>query len=183
LGDTEEDRQDGTDMDDLINNGDRLKLKRSIAELVGVYINLIEQQKKRINYDRKDIIDLVLRSREKEKDIKTRQLKDLTDEERKADGELRKGKLGRWNIGLQKGLTQYVKGTYDGERAEMEQEALIDFRLSEVSDVTDMNRDIFTMDMLENEMTDRQIEDDAMDMSLLPDDDDYGDREGDEQFY
>ena len=183
LGDTEEDRQDGTDMDDLINNGDRLKLKRSIAELVGVYINLIEQQKKRINYDRKDIIDLVLRSREKEKDIKTRQLKDLTDEERKADGELRKGKLGRWNIGLQKGLTQYVKGTYDGERAEMEQEALIDFRLGEVSDVTDMNRDIFAMDMLENEMTDRQIEDDAMDMSLLPDDDDYGDREGDEQFY
>lgn len=183
VDDSTEDGIVGKDMSDLINNGDRLKLKRNIAELLGVFIELMERQKKRINYDRKDIIDLVLRSREKEKDIKTRQLKDLTDEERKADGELRKGKLGRWNIGLQKGLTQYVKGTYDGERAEMEQEAIIDFRLGEISDVTDMNRDIYSMDMLDNEMTERQIESEAMDMSLLPDDDDYGEREGDEQFY
>ena len=129
-------------------------------------------------------MELVLRSKEKEKDIKTRQLKALTDEERKADGELRKAKLGRWNIGLQKGLTQYVKDTYDMERQEMEREALVDRELGQLDVVNDMNRELFAMDFLEQQERDQQANEEAFDMSRLAEDDDYGeDMVGDEGFY
>lgn len=180
---SEDEYQEQEEFNGDLMSADTVKMKRNIADLLGVYLNILQQHKKHINYNRKHIIELVLRSREKEKDMKTRQLKDLTDEERKADGELRKGKLGRWNVGLQKGLTQYVKGTYDAERVEMENEALINNKLNDTVNISDMNRDIYAMDMLEDEINEREIENEAMDMTLLPDDDDYGDNEGDEQFY
>lgn len=164
-------------------NGDKLELRENIASLLCEYLLVCDRQKKRINYNRKTILDLVLRSKEREKDIKTRQLKELTDEERKADGALRKGKLGRWNIGLQKGLTQYVKETYDTERAEMEQEAIIDAKLGKIDEVTEMNRDIYAMDMLERNLQETELDKEAYDMSELPEDDDYGEMDGDERFY
>ena len=46
----------------------------------------------------------------------TDRLKNLTDEERDADTILKINKLGVWSKGLQKGLTTYVKETYDDER-------------------------------------------------------------------
>ena len=56
-----------------------------------------------------------------EKDRKTTMLKDLTDEERSVDTIFKKHKLGKWGVGLQKGLTQYVAETYDRERFEDDQ--------------------------------------------------------------
>ena len=148
-----------------------------------VYIEVFTRQKSRINYNREEIMELVLRSKEKEKDIKTRQLKALTDEERKADAELRKAKLGRWNVGLQKGLTQYVKDMYDNERNEMEKEALVDLELGKLDVVNDMNKQIFAMEFLEQKQSDQDADKEAYDMEQLPEDDDYGDNDGDEGFY
>jgi hypothetical protein len=163
--------------------GDKLKLKEEIARILMSYLEIIMRQKKRINLNKEEIMDLVLKSKEKEKNTKTRQLKELTDEERKADAELRKGKLGRWNVGLQKGLTQYVKDNYDAERKEMEKEALIDLRLGELDIVNDMNKDIFAMEILEQDIRDKEADKEAFDLSGLPDDDDFGDQDGDEEFY
>jgi hypothetical protein len=179
IGDKQE--QEMVEVDIL--SGDKLKLKQEIARVLMTYLEIITRQKNRINYNREEIMELVLRSKEKEKDTKTRQLKELTDEERRADSELRKGKLGRWNVGLQKGLTQYVKDTYDMERQEMEKEAIIDLRLGQMDVVNEMNADIFAMEMLEQQMSEHAADKEAMDMSELPEDDDYGDKDGDEGFY
>lgn len=162
--------------------GNKLQVQRTLSSLIGSYLLIFKRQKNRIDLNRPNILELVLRSKEKEKNVKTRQLKDLTDEERKVDSELRKAKLGQWNVGLQKGLTQYVKNFYDVERNQMEQEAIIESKLGNISDVTNMNRDIYTMDILTEEMTNMAIEEEAYDMSLLADDDDFGERDGDEQY-
>ena len=98
--------------------------------------------------------------------------------------ELRKAKLGRWNVGLQKGLTQYVKDMYDNERDEMEKEALVDLELGKLDVVNDMNRQIYAMEFLEQKQIDQDADKEAFDMGVIPEDDDYGDdMDGDEGFY
>ena len=163
--------------------GDSLKYKQLISDILMTYMEIFTRYKSHINYNREEIMELVLRSKEKEKDTKTRQLKSLTDEERKADAELRKAKLGRWNVGLQKGLTQYVKDMYDNERNEMEKEALVDLELGKLDVVNDMNKQIFAMEFLEQKQSDQDADKEAYDMEQLPEDDDYGDADGDEGFY
>lgn len=162
--------------------GDQFTLKKDIANILYGYLQILGSQFKVINYTKKEIEKLVNRSKEKEKDIKTRTLKELTDEERKVDNELKSAKLGIWNIGLQKGLTQYVKDTYDKEREQMEKEALIDKKLGQINDVTLMNKDIYSLDIIEEEHVDEEIENEAYDIGGLADDDDYGDNDGDEMY-
>ena len=44
--------------------------------------------------------------------------KKMNDEEMDLERSFKKHKLGRWNVGLQKGLTKYVGDTYDVERSQ-----------------------------------------------------------------
>jgi len=162
--------------------GDQFTLKRDVANVLFGYIQILGNQFKVIHYTKKEIETLVNRSKEKEKDIKTRTLKELTDEERKVDNELKSAKLGVWNIGLQKGLTQYVKDNYDMEREQMEKEALIDKKLGQINDVTLMNKDIYSLDIIEEQQIDEEIEHEAYDIGGLADDDDYGENDGDEMY-
>ena len=174
-----QERQQQTDMIE----GNKVEIIEKISNLIASYLLIFRRYKDRINMNREEIMRLVLRSKEKEKNVKTRQLRDLTDEERNVDSELRKAKLGRWNIGMQKGLTQYDKKFYDTERIQMEEEAIIESKLGGISDVTTMNSDIYAMDILERELADVEAETEANDMSNMANDDDYGDNDGDEQFY
>ena len=91
-------------------------------------------------------MNLVLRSKEKEKDSFTTYLKDLTDEEE--DQSLFKNhKLEKWSKGIQ-GLVQYDKDTYDNERETMEKQVKMELSL-ENDVVSDMNRDIFMLDKIQ----------------------------------
>ena len=176
--------EDGEAIEEIdLLSGDVRRANESIAQVLIAYLTVFERQKGRINMNKTMINEMVLRSKEKEKDIKTEELKQLSIEQRKADMELRKAKMGRWGVGLQKGLTQYVKDTYDQERAEMEKNALIDKELGRLGVVTDMNRELYAMDFLDQAQLDDIAEQEAYDMSGMADDDDYGDRDGDEQFY
>ena len=49
--------------------------------------------------------------------------------------------------------------------------------------VTNMNRNIYAMDVIEEKAQQELIDAEELNMGLLPDDDDYGDNDGDEQFY
>jgi hypothetical protein len=90
-----------------------------ISSLLLGYFNIFIEYKDKINYNREQILEQILKTKEYEKDTKTNRLKDLTEEQRNVDGEFRKAGLGVWNIGLQKGLTQYVKSTYDDETTQL----------------------------------------------------------------
>ena len=153
-----------------------------IADLFVEMCAIFARDKKTINYNHQEIIDRVKISKEKEKDMVTERLKDLSDEERQVDNILKAHKLGQWNKGLLKGLTQYVPGTYDEERAVMEAQAEVERQLGRDDRVTAMNREIYATDLVDAQMVGDEIEAEEMDLGHLGDDDDHGDLDGDEYF-
>ena len=153
-----------------------------VSEFLTEILVVLHEHKRIIDYNAEIIMDRVLYSKEKEKEEITEYLKEMTDEERAVENIIKNSKLERWSKGLQKGLTQYVKETYDEEREAIEKRANAGAKLGLSNMVTDMNRDIYVLEMEEQDDIDAEIERDEMDLSGLAEDDDYGDRDGDEHF-
>jgi DNA-binding protein H-NS len=90
--------------------------------------------------------------------------------------------LGNWSKGLQKGLRAYQGRTYDEEREEMERQAIVEQQAGEKNVITEMNRDIYAMDHIAEQLSAQEIEAEEMLLHHLGEDDDHGERDGDE-FY
>ena len=93
-------------------------------------------------------------------------------------------KLGRWGKGEQKGLRSYDTNTYDQERDEMEQMARREAKLNKRSVVTDMNRDIFDLELIAEENNDERIEQEDNLITYMGEDgepEEYG-MDGDENY-
>lgn len=163
--------------------GEKLQMNEKIANILITYIEIIMNTKKQINTNKEQIIERTLRAQEKEKEEITTYLKDLTDEQREIENILKNNKLGKWSKGQTKGLVEYVGEIYDEEVAAIEQRALLEKRVGMRSEVTDLNRDIYVLEELEQQTRENIADEEAYDMSGLADDDDYGDRDGDEHFY
>jgi len=131
-----------------------------------------------INYNYEEIMENVIRVREREKDEITGYLEKMSTEEREVEDIFKNNKLERWSIGLQKGLREYDPEFFDKEREKAEQMALQDIRLGKNNKVTDLNREIFRMDMIDKELADADADKEAYDISMQPDDDTFDDREG-----
>ena len=172
-------------MDELeIVSGDTLDLNRTLAEYLAETLIASINTKKNINYSQQEIKDLVNRAKEREKDDITTKLKDMTDEERNIDTELKKHKLGDWGIGLQKGLTQYVPDFYDKEIEEYEQKQILE-RQAENLGLTNMGeREAIFNDHDENNRVAAEIDREINDISMLADDEgqNYEDGDGDEMY-
>ena len=172
-------------MDELeIVSGDTLDLNRTLAEYLAETLIASINTKKNINYSQQEIKDLVNRAKEREKDDITTKLKDMTDEERNIDTELKKHKLGDWGIGLQKGLTQYVPDFYDKEIEEYEQKQILE-RQAENLGLTNMGeREAIFNDQDENNRVAAEIDREINDISMLAEDEgqNYEDGDGDEMY-
>ena len=122
----------------------------------------------------------IVMAKEKEKTLITDFLKNLSDEEREIENILKNNKLEKWNIGMQKGLTQYVKANYDEERDALEKQALKERKLQQNNNVTAMNKEIYDLDMDEQMLNDAAIDAEEYSMHNIPDDDDFNyDNDGD----
>lgn len=144
-----------------------IKDKSVISSLLIEYLSIISIQKNYLNLNYNQIMDKILRSKEKEKEGFTKFLKDLTDEEREIENTKKNLKLGDWSIGLQKGLTQYVKETYDQERE------IIDNAVNDFSSIyKSQEQGEHALDLI-------QEESEINDISHLGDDDDHGNNDGD----
>jgi hypothetical protein len=160
--------------------GEKKDLSQKIATIVLALLKQVFESKKTINYNKETIMGRVLRAKEKEKDNFTDYLEKQNDEERNIETIFKKHKLERWGVGLQKGLTQYVQKTYDEERTALEQQALMDIKLGKNAFVTDMNREIYTLDASMEDRNAQEIDDEVNDISYIPDDDDIDeDRDND----
>jgi hypothetical protein len=157
--------------------GEKKEIATTIAELLNSFVSIIRDEKKTINYNHDKILEQVLRSKEKEKDDITSDLKRLTDDDREVENFFKNSKLEKWGVGLQKGFTRYAEGTYDQERENMEKRLLLDIKIGKNMQVHEMNSEIYVNDLLENERNEDMYNKEAYDMSDLPDDDDFGDRE------
>lgn len=157
--------------------------REQLANMLLDYCTILSDQKRIININKQSIMEHIMIIRDTEKDRITRYLKDLTEEERKVDTAFKHMKLGRWSKGMQKGLTQYVKETYDEERADAEQQALLDLQLNANMNVSDMNRDVLRFEIMERHMVEDAAEREAYDMSHMADDDEYAEGlDGDEDY-
>jgi hypothetical protein len=164
--------------------GNKAELIEKIGTMIVSFTNLICKDKSAIDYNYKSLMDLILRSKEKEKDEITDYLKNMTVEEREVENLFKGNKLGRWSKGEQKGIHTYDTQTYDEEREQMEKTAAREARLNTRSVVTDMNRDIFNLEMLATEESDESIDREDNIITYMGEDaepEDY-DMDGDENY-
>jgi hypothetical protein len=168
-----------TIVDTQLLSGNKKSLRQQVAHLLSIFIELMESQKDIIDVSYSDIMDKVLKLREREKDIITDRLQLLSDEERDADTILKINKLGVWSKGLQKGLTQYVKETYDEERELRDDMDKLERKLRATNkNVTDNNIDEYVADYMEQQEVDNEIEREDNNMNNFTDDYNDGNFDG-----
>jgi hypothetical protein len=146
----------------IFENGDnssQVDLKKNIAHLLTVFINIMHDHKNKINISYEDILDRIFKEKEKEKYEITDRLKNLSDEQRKVDNMLKKHKLGDWGAGLKKSLVTYDPEEY--EREANKQRRVTGDEEADADHVAGM-----AADMESNEMHDGNPDDDY--------DDEYG---------
>merc|ERR1712091_464634 len=102
------------------------ELNGHIAGILLTYINIMYNHLDLIEIGYKKLKEKINIAKEKEKTLITDFLKNLTDEEREVENIFKNNKLEKWNKGMQKGMTQYVKDTYDNERIEMEKQMVLE---------------------------------------------------------
>ena len=167
--------------DRTILSGNKKGLRQTITQLIIVFFEILDNQKDIIDISYDEILDRVFKLKEKEKDMITDRLKSMSDEVRDADTILKINKLGVWSKGLQKGLTTYVKETFDEERDFREEMDKIEKNLrNKNKNIGDDELDILREDFLEQRDVDDDIEREAYDMRGLTEDYDDGNFEGDE---
>ena len=152
--------------------GEKQSVAQKVANFVSSMITVLHKMKSSIDYSHKEVMDKVLRAKEREKDLIVDKLKQMTDEQRDIENYFKRAKIGRWGKGLTKGLVQYVPEDYDEERMEIERQALIEREAGKLHMVTEMNKEIFMLDVEEDMRTANEIEAEEYDLSYMGEDDD-----------
>jgi hypothetical protein len=160
--------------------GNKKELKTKVSNLLVTFIQAIDSNRHKTNYSYENIMDLVFKIKEREKNNITSRLQGLTDEEREADTILKVNKLGVWNKGLQKGLTTYVKDNFDEEREDMEKMMQYERTLAQRKATT--GEDIDMDDFMDDILVDGEIERENYDMTgFTGDDGNYGEEDHDNE--
>ena len=97
---------------------DTIELKKMAAKWLSAVLNRERATKTAFNRNYKQIIDSTMSLKYKDKKYITDYLGGLSRDERRVEQGLRSHKIGRWNVGMQKGLYQYEKSVYDKEIAQ-----------------------------------------------------------------
>jgi hypothetical protein len=145
-----------------INMGNETELKERVCKLLLAFIEIEEKNKKAINFSYDDIMKAVRRSREKEKQSIVKYLGNMTIEERQIEQDLKNYKLGKWNVGMQKGLVYYDQVTNERETDNLMAQLLEDVEAGDMDiatelmmEVYDVGKNVLQPTMAETEPTDR----------------------------
>ena len=117
-----------------IDMGNKEELKKRVAVFIRECLAVMEKNAATSELSYSDITAKLKISRDKEKKRITENFKKLSIEERNVENMLKERRLGKWNVGQQRGLFIYDKGTSDRERAEMMQQEGIEFDLGQEYD-------------------------------------------------
>ena len=158
--------------------GDLQDFKRRTAQLLIAFLEIDSDNKSSIDLTYMKISEKMNRSKQTEKKMITDFFRDMESDERQVKFLEKTYKMGRWNVGMQKGLVQYDKNTYDRERGEIIE------RLNGTNEVDDdvaiMERDIYEIEQDADAAIDAEYENEANDITELGEDyidDYYGDNE------
>jgi hypothetical protein len=155
---------------------ERTVVSKTIVELLFAYSDIVDDERAAVDMNANTIKERVRRTKDKEKELIVEEFDNMTKDQREIEKFFKDHRMGDWNVGMQKGLRQYVGDTYDREREEMEQQLRKERQLSRRDFVSDMQREIFMDGDAEREA--ERIEDEDNSLSALPVDDDYGDNDG-----
>ena len=161
-------------MDIDIVRGEQRELREKIANITTEMLNVIKNEKKKLNLNAQMIKEKITQSKDKERNNITSTLRDMTKEERDVEDLLKNNRLGKWNKGLQKGLTQYVGKTYDEEREEREEMEILEQQLENnalIGQALIADQEIALLEQEEEQLVADRIDADVFDMSGIPDDD------------
>ena len=165
-------------------SGEMLKRSELMTSFILEVVSIFSNTKRQIDYSYEDIIYRVNVSKEKEKDQFTRRLKDLSDEEREIENIMKGHKMETWSKGLSKGVTQYVRDTYDEEREAMERTMALEQQIGQKDFVSDMNRDIYMLEAMDEEARAAAIDAEESRIDYMGEDADYEEMgmDGDEMY-
>ncbi len=153
LGETESELTPDSDLaeynEDLlevdIKKGDKKLLKTRVAGLLAAFLEMEMSVKSSLDISYFDLDKKIHKSKQIEKKRITDFFRNKDDEERRVEDEKKMLKLGRWNVGMQKGLVQYDKATYEREVLEMmsyeQMDANEEAENQVARDVNDLNRE------------------------------------------
>ena len=165
-------------------SGQELQLNGYVSDYLVSSLLLFKDEKSTMNYNKETIMAKVLRSKEKEKEEVTGYFEKMSDQEREIENLFKRNKLGKWSLGLGKGVVEYAADVYEQERKAIDERAILEKRLGALSDVTQANNEIFMFDAELQALSDQFADNEAYDMSMLPEDDMPGEGlDGDEMFY
>jgi hypothetical protein len=99
--------------------GNQEDLKTRVSELLSVFIKVNTQDKEITDFSYEDIFLKMRKSRDQEKKSITDFFKNMDADERRMENMKKVLKLGRWNVGMQKGLIDYDEDTYLRERQDI----------------------------------------------------------------
>ena len=149
------------------------ELKSRVASLLQSFLEIEMDNKSVTNYSYEEIIKKVTRSKQREKQAIIEYLGNMSKEERKVEELFKMYKLGRWNVGNQKGLISYDKETYERERNDLLTQLQGDETNKQYEQVTEMRREIFDLENDDELAQDEFYQQEANDISQL--DEDYMD--------
>jgi len=163
--------------------GDLQDFKRRTAQLLVAFLKIDLDNKNSIDLTYNKISEKMNRSKQTEKKMITDFFRDMESEERKVRFLEKTYKMGRWNVGMQKGLVQYEKSTYDRERGEIIERLNGTNLLND--DVAIMERDIYEIEQDDAAEIEEEYENEANDITGLGEeyeDDYYGDEGNGDEF-
>ena len=162
--------------------GKQEDLKTRIASLLVDFINTIQKNKTMLDMTYQDISEKIRDSKKREKDMIIKRLDKLTKEERRVENMMKEFKLGKWNVGEQRGLVVYDQETQDRERQEMVEQGVLDIEIQydiEIGELEEMlnQTDVQQMEHDERLQEEMEIENEGLDFTGLGEDynDGYGD--------
>jgi hypothetical protein len=130
--------------------GNQDELKQRVCKLLLGFIDIEQANKKTVNFSYSDIKYYVTRSKNKEKMRIVKNLGDLSIEERRVEDMMKNYKLGKWNVGMQKGLVQYDAITNERETNDLMQQLLKDVEEGDIDIVTEMTLGIYDVGQYTN---------------------------------
>ena len=116
--------------------------------------------------------------KEQEKTDITDYLKEMTEDEREVENIFKSVKLEGWSVGSQR-IGEYQAQTYEEERKSIENKMMMERKLGKENYITSQNKDIYLLDAMTEKENADAIDSEVYSLAGLPNDDDYGDGDGD----
>ena len=165
--------------------GEQETLEKKTCNLLLVYLQKIKNYKDLLNVSTETINNRVLKTKTKEKEALVKRIGKLLPDEREIENLMKNNSLGEWSVGKTNAIFEYDNKQYDKEREQMERDALLEKKSGGLDDVSEFIGEIYNIsevvDTLEQDDITRRIEAEVYNLDGLAEDDDFGERDGDNQ--